>query len=150
MGSSKGLSQNSSPYELSKLSAHSLEGVSWESTGNLLGVCWESAGSPLGVCWESAEFIKWSLQKALHELTIIWILQKLFIFFLFIPLGIYNAYLSIGHLCVLLTPRNEAAKLGPGWVCWEHIRSLLGVCWESDFPMEYYQILKQLSPLGVR
>ena len=54
MGSSKGLFQNSCPYELSKLSAHSLEGVSWESTGNLLGVCWECAGSPLGVCLESA------------------------------------------------------------------------------------------------
>ena len=50
MDSLKWLSQNSSPYELSKLSAHSLEGVSWESAGSLLGVRWES----LGFLWESA------------------------------------------------------------------------------------------------
>ena len=31
------------------------------------------------------------------------------------------------------------------WVYWEPIRSLLGVCWESDFPIEYYQLPKQLS-----
>ena len=54
MGSSKGLSQNSSPYELSKLSAHSLEGVCWESAGSLLGVRWEFAGSFLGVHFYSA------------------------------------------------------------------------------------------------
>ena len=54
MGSSKRLSQNSSPYELSKLSAHSLKGICWESAGSPLGVRWESAGSSLGVRWESA------------------------------------------------------------------------------------------------
>ena len=53
MGSFKGLSQNSSPYVLSKLSAHSPLGVCWEFAGSPLGVCWESAGSLLGVCWES-------------------------------------------------------------------------------------------------
>ena len=51
MGSSKGLFQNSCPYELSKLSAHSLEGVSWETTGSPLGVHLESASSLLGVRW---------------------------------------------------------------------------------------------------
>ena len=56
-----GLSKNSSPNELSKLSAHSLEGVCWESAGSPLGVSWESAGSLLGVSWE---FCKWSLQKS--------------------------------------------------------------------------------------
>ena len=50
MGSSKGLSQNSTLYELSKLSAHSLEGVRWELTL-----------SPLGV---HLELIKWSLQNS--------------------------------------------------------------------------------------
>ena len=40
-----GLSKNSSPNELSKSSAHSLEGVRWEFAGSLLGVRWESAGS---------------------------------------------------------------------------------------------------------
>ena len=54
MGSLNGLSINSSPNELSKLSAHSLEGVRWESAGSPLGVRWESPGSPLGVYWESA------------------------------------------------------------------------------------------------
>ena len=84
MGSFKGLSQNSSPYVLSKLSAHSPLGVCWEFAGSPLEVCWESAGSPLGirweplgvrwefigsplaVCWELEvrwEFTKWSLLK---------------------------------------------------------------------------------------
>ena len=53
MGSSKGLSQNSTLYELSKLSAHSLEGVRWELTL-----------SPLGV---HLELSKWSLQKQLSK-----------------------------------------------------------------------------------
>ena len=51
-------------------SAGSSLGVGWESAGSPLGVCWESAGSLLGVRWKS-EFIKLSLQKALHELSII-------------------------------------------------------------------------------
>ena len=54
MGSFKGLSQNSSPYLLSKLSTHresarSALGVRWVCTGSPHGVCWESAGSLLGV-----------------------------------------------------------------------------------------------------
>ena len=69
MGSLKGLSQNSSSYVLSKLSAHSLEGVRWESTGSLLGVHWESAGSPLGVCLESAGSSANGLSKRALQMT---------------------------------------------------------------------------------
>ena len=54
MGSLNGLSKNSSPNKLSKLSSHCLEEVRWESTGSPLGVHWESIGSPLAVPWESA------------------------------------------------------------------------------------------------
>ena len=54
MGSLNGLSKNSSPNKLSKLSSHCLEEVRWESTGSPLGVHWESTGSPLAVPWESA------------------------------------------------------------------------------------------------
>ena len=52
MGSLNGLSKNSSPNKLSKLSSHCLEEVRWESTGSPLGVHWESTGSPLGVHWQ--------------------------------------------------------------------------------------------------
>ena len=38
---------------------------------------------------------------------------------------------------------NKVTKLQTGWVCWEPSRSLLGVCWDSDFPIEYYQLPKQ-------
>ena len=126
MGSSKGLSQNSSPYELSKLSAHSLEGVRWESTGSPLGVRWESAGSPPGVRWEPAGSplgVRWEstgsplgvhFTKSSHELSPTSLqalnrsLQKLptklsknspsFITYTLAPTCLSNTLMSIWHI----------------------------------------------------
>ena len=132
MGSSKGLSKNRSPYELSKLSAHSLEGVSEKSTGNLLGFClesagsllrvgWESAWSPLGVRWESAgsplEVWILSLLKALHELS-----------------KLRPGWSPLGVLW-----ESSGSPLG---VRWESAGSPLGVCWESANQNLAYQLYK--------
>ena len=95
--------QNQLPNEIGHFETLCLEsngnllGVSWVSTGSLMGVLWESAGSLLGVHWTHKIISPKSSPSALLQLSIIWILQKLSIFF-YLYLWVFTM-----HICWLVT-----------------------------------------------
>ena len=101
-----------------------------EDGGCPLEVRREFAGISPGVRWESAgihlEFAGSLLGIHLESAGI--------------PLGVCWEFIKWS---LQKSSPNKVTKLQPGWVCWEPSRSLLGACWESDFPIKYYQLPKQ-------
>ena len=134
---SKWALQKSSPNELSKwalqietcLESALLE-LCWKFGGCSLGVWREFAGISPGVRWESTgihlEFAGSLLGIHLESAGI--------------PVGVCWEFIKWS---LQKSSPNKVTKLQTGWVCWEPSRSLLGVRWDSDFPIEYYQLPKQ-------
>ena len=88
-----------------------------------MGVCWDFARSLLGI---HLEFTGSPLGIQLESSGI--------------PLGVCWELIKWS---LQKSSPNKVTKLQTDWVCWEPSRSLLGVCWDSDFPIEYYQLPKQ-------
>ena len=107
----------------------------------LLELCWKFGGCPLGVWREFAGIstgVRWE-STGIH-LEFEGSLLGIHLESTGIPVGVCWELIKWS---LQKSSSNKVTKLQPSWVCWEPSRSLLGACWESDFPIKYYQLPKQ-------